>query len=103
VAERLGVPLKPGNAGRGKGPWFITALQRLHEISAVITRTAGLSTAASGASGTCRRNRAAPGCWLTGKTHRGLLRDLLGDPSGLSMTRSTPLVHDDLSVGRSTA
>ena len=22
VAERLAVPLKPGNAGGGKGPWF---------------------------------------------------------------------------------
>jgi hypothetical protein len=22
VAERLVVPLKPGNSGRGKGPWF---------------------------------------------------------------------------------
>jgi hypothetical protein len=24
VAERLGVPLKPSNAGGGKGPWFKT-------------------------------------------------------------------------------
>ena len=24
VAERLVVPLKPGNAGGGKGPWFKT-------------------------------------------------------------------------------
>jgi hypothetical protein len=24
VAERLAVPLKPGNAGGGKGPWFKT-------------------------------------------------------------------------------
>src|SRR5664279_2859380 len=61
VAERSVVPGKPGNAGGGKGPWFMTNARRSEDVE--IGQPSNSDQCSETADGVTRKSEVR--CWLS--------------------------------------